>query len=682
MATPSTRHIFGRYDAWSTYSEDSWARGQEALEFTVKGEQWKQNRPEGRDSLVFNLAKKTLLTQQANSKNLDLAIDVFSVENKADIKEERAFHALMTHIMLTGNNRISLNNDLQNLYAFGQSIFLLQVAKESQTTLNKGIYIKLLNDPRRAFFDTTSASTTRHDGMFCGYKSVVSRTKAIETYGKKFDFPQSDVEIIDFYYKKKEKATFVELENGQYKREDLITDIDRVVIGPSKSSHIYRVYHMQVAKDVDVPLLKPYCMGIDILPMVYNDGFTSWTGESYESFPSTYDLQDAQRLLNYAGSQLGDYAKTATADKWFIDKRRMQSERARNAASRINLIDGVVPLDTPKTTANLEPIQRMAPSQASPTLVQLFGESQTLLNSLAGSLFDGNNGEVTAISGVAIDKLVKRMDLVQSNAIVAHEKCVNIVGEIVKQLIPQVYTEHRVLALEQLQGEIQTLEINEPISYETPNQIIGKKLKNNVRAFVSQYGYKINAVASSELQSQNTFVILTNLYKIYPAAIQSTLDIYLKSFDIKEASVLSRRLGVQVPKPVVDYGNGTITFAQYEEEMQQAQQQQMQMQQQMTNSTPEAQWNLANAAKAEAQAKKLEVETVGESQKTQLENEKLNLDVERALLSRFNAVTARMNVHVNQNKADQDAALATNQQQVDILRDVLQHENANLKAQK
>ena len=199
---------------------------------------------------------------------------------------------------------------------------------------------------------------------------------------------------------------------------------------------------------------------------------------------------------------------------------------------------------------------------------------------------------------------------------------------------------------------------------------------------MSQYGYRIKALASAELQAQNTFIILTNLYQLDPTIIQSTLDIYLKSFDIKEAPILARRLSTQVPKPIIDYGNGDITYADYQEQMQMQQQQQQQQQMQMMNATPQAQWDLARAQKAQAEAIRAQAQTQEEIKKTQLAEEKLNLEVEKAVLSRFNAVTGRMHAHVTQQKAEVDASLATDQQNIDVMRDLLQHENAKLKASK
>ncbi len=652
-------------EKWLDYNSDSLERGKKNLEFSLKNEQWEQDRPAGCEELIFNLIQKQISTVQANAKNIELSLNIFSRDKEPNTEELSTFQALLKHIMLSGDNLRAFGDSFDSLVPFGQSVLFVSSARESQDTLNKMLSISYFEDVKRCFFDTKAAST-RQDGRFCGFSTSLSKKEFKEIYGKRGDGVPS-TEVIDFYYKEPKKVEFIKLETGEYKRVSLLNSRDEPISNTIIKKTVNLVYYTQVCKHVETPLIKPRCLNIDILPMVLEDGFTHWTGEKFESYPLGYYLYDTQKLLNFLGSQMADISKTAVARKFIFPKDMLINEEGKSAAENINTVHGILPF---YSKPGQPPVQVFESPEIPPTLDNLFNGTQSLLQNLSGAAFDGSQGEVSALSGVALDKLFSRVDLVQSNAIVSHEKCINIIGQIVQQMIPFVYTENRILQINESYGNITTIEINKK-SY-VQSGVTGAnllKIENNVKDIRSKYNYRLFVRPSEDMQKQNTMVILSKLYEIWPQALPSTIDIYIRSLDIQDAAVLAKRLSVNVPPALVKYGDGEITYQQYMKQTQAQQQQQMQEQMMMASQSPQGQ-----LAEAKAQSDKINTIIKQREAATKqfiAETERIALDLETQ--------QTNLNTQLQVAETVQDQHLRENQQHIDVAKHIVSNLEANAK---
>ena len=241
---------------------------------------------------------------------------------------------------------------------------------------------------------------------------------------------------------------------------------------------------------------------------------------------------------------------------------------------------------------------------------------------LSGGFFEQGASKLKAISGVALDKMFSRADLIQNSSIVAHLHTINVIGEVVKGMIPVYYTENRTIGVKTCDGTIVNVEINKRSTQ--PNGMV--VIENDVNDLSNRYEYNISAAPSESLENQNTENALGQIYKLYPQAIPPTIDVYVKSLNIKAADILSRRLSVGIPKELVDYGCGEISYGQYQQIIQQKQQQAQQAQMEQMANSPDSKY--------------IEAKIQGEQAKAQTESFK-------AQTERFKETTADKNAHID-----------------------------------
>ncbi len=556
----TTKNIYKLYLGWSEKMNSSWDRGKESLQFVEGGYQDYSNedRTMSREHLVFNVINKFLKTVQANGKELDLTVSLKANDALLEDKEKKVFQTIVDHIMFENENLNAFRESLDEVYSFGQSVLQVKSVRENQKTLNKILKIETISDPTTAFFDYNAPSKTYHDGRFCGRVYKISRENLTAKYKNlnNSDLPKN-LTVIDFWYKKSKKAKYIKLTTGQYKLEKLIDPLrDMIVKGDNKiDGTVNTICYMRVVKEIDKVLTKE-TLSSSILPMVMNYGGMSWVGTgAYESFPFGYHLRDAQLLLNYAGSTAADILKTTTADKWLFQDEHLLSDDACKNANEISQREGGF-----NFTGDIRTIRREQSQQLPPSIVSLFEQTRAIMEDLVGSYFESSRSNIKAMSGVALNKMFDRMDLTQSNVVVAHLNSVNVIGEIVRQYIPVYYTETRKITTVNSAGKENVIEINSKV--EQPNGMV--VVKNSISDLSKNYRFKVNVAPSLKVQSQNIVAELEGLYKIDQRYAELTADLYVKHLNIPNADIISKRLASQIPEELIKYSDGEITKDEYD----------------------------------------------------------------------------------------------------------------------
>ncbi len=227
---------------WATMMQESWGRGTTNLEIVELGLQnfAYDNTAFEREELVFNLCNKYIKEAQANAKDIDLSLNLTTPFSSCPTDEKKDYTNLIYSIMLDGKNSIQIQESLDKVISYGQSVLFVTGERENDRTLNKKLVIRSLKDPSKAFFDMDSNSPTFNDGRYCGYYYDVS----IEEYKKYYGTPAAlsvtckSVTLFDFWYKSQEKSKFILLETGEYKREDIINSMCDKIASKSYANKI------------------------------------------------------------------------------------------------------------------------------------------------------------------------------------------------------------------------------------------------------------------------------------------------------------------------------------------------------------------------------------------------------------------------------------------------------------
>ena len=609
--------------SWEEYMASSWDRGTNNLKslYACSSE---NNTPQYKstmtDSLSLNFKHKIIRTAQAQSRNISLALKVSALDKKTSVQEDlKAFQEIMEQIILTVENKDSFAQALDKVYDYGQAALHVKPMLVDSRTLNKVLTVENIRDLKSVFFDGRAERADFSDGQFCGRRYNINGAFLKKSYPRKLKGLNngSEYEVIDFWYRSLQPFEFIKLENGSYKRSDLITSSDEVIMNDTVKSTLPCVYYQRVIKGFTQVLeSNTYNNNLFHFPIVFNSGGTFWMDDQYESFPLGYQLEDTQKFLNYTASAILHISKQMEADKYFFTAEQVKN-KGKNTMKELHQRGGAFLLDGSLKDGALN-FRREQSQQLPPAFLELFQGLQTVIQSLAGSYFDNNSSEIKAYSGVALDKLFNRVDLLQNIAIYKHLLALNQVGMVIKELLPTYYFQER---------EVGDYTINQKTT--NPQNIT--TVSNNIMDFTRHFDYKVDVGVSDAMRDQNMQTQLNELYQIFPQAIPQTIDLYINSLDIKDKEVLKRRLAVNIPPPLIRYGDGDSTLQEYQQEMQQlqapAQQQQMAQAQQMQAEQQVQQEYLQAKTQAEqlkAQIAQFEAET--ERMKVQSENLNKHID--------------------------------------------------------
>ena len=599
---------------------------------------------------------------QARGKTIELSLDIHSQNDGQQLNELAIYKKILESIVLKSNHLQSFERSLDKTYAFGQSAMFIRLEREDDRTLNKIAVIKLIEDAETYFFDPLSPSRTLHDGMYCGIDKEM-KAKELRAIYPKIAFGSDDgvIEVIDYWYKKRVEKQYILLDTGDYKREDLITKDDS---HPKKGSPTYKtkkgnhyeVWYKRVAVGIEEPLEKDSKYPTDDLPAIYNYGLTIWTKEGYQSYPYCHSMIDPQRFHNYLASQIATQAKNSTSDKYFVTPDMVKTEKAQQTMREINTIEGAAVID--KTKDGKLP-ERISPQPVAPGMTEVMEVVKQDIEDSAG-IFTENTSMVKQLSGVAFNSMMDVSNMMQNNVIKAHIETIQVVGMLLKQLIPRIYVEPRIVTA--ADGKVFTIN----------RKMDTGDLDNDISKITDNTDFKITASVSSELQKQLVAEELRQIYNVFPDAIPKTIDLYAKMINTTYSGELSKRMSLLVDPAIEDFASGKITRQQYQQieqqQEQQAQQAQLAQSNQAMANSPQMQIELekAQAAKFKAQAEQFKAMT--ERMRLYLQNEidkaGLNLDAHKLLSS---------------NELEMEkAGISREQMETDRFKSIMSHLNAEL----
>lgn len=664
---PTQKEIFQHIQDWHDANTDSWADGNDCIDFFENGNQWDKNvqskRTElNKETLSINLGHKHLKSVQAKGKSIELSLDIFPKNDdlSKNLKQLSIYKKILNNIVLRKKHKKAFLSSLCKMYSFGQSALFAGICRESNETLNKIPVVKSIDDPSTCFFDVKAESPTKNDGRFCGI-CVNMPIKELKSIYPNADLSKSSetTRVVDYWYVSKEKCKYIKLEGGVYKREELINDDDIV---PSAKSKEYDeqegtydvVKHMRIAEACDKPLEPPREYPGNRLPGVYGYGLTYWTKEGFKSKPYCHFMKDPQVFHNYLASQIATQAKNTTSDKYFLSKSRVRTESALQSAKNINTKEGVIILDD----GDGSPIQRETPSPIAPGMPGVMEQAKKDIEDVAG-LFTESTAMINNLSGVAFDKMMGVSNIMQNNVIEAHVAMVQEIGSIFRDMIPDIYSKYRKIELE---NEHQSIEINKPVKST-------KSLINDIKNMKSNFDFNINASVSSAVEKQMVAQELRQIYNVFPDAIPKTIDLYAKMLDTSYSSELEARMSLLIDPNLEKYTSGEISRQEFDELEAQNQEESIQQQSSAQQNTPEFQLAqqklLIEKFRAMGEQYKTETERMRMWLQNEIDKAGLNIDAHKLMSSNI----------LESEKND----ISRKQTHAEELKSLLSHENAMLK---
>jgi hypothetical protein len=584
---------------WDDYWRFNIDQYHEVTQF-VMGDQWRED-----EARVFETYKKIPLTfnklapllnhllgeQRQNTPALQVQPAENVPEQTAEIRT-----ALIKDISLNSDAKIIYQNAFEQAAIGGFGAFLVINDYENTRDFNQCIKLKGFKDPTRCFWDISAEDICKVDGMYSGYRTRISRKKFKSMYGRDLEmqigsegndettqgfWDDDQITVIDYFSRKYEKVKLYQLSNGivieskdlenieKVKIDDielLLWEGEPVTITNDRIAYRYKVKHQQIAGDY---VLETTEFPSESLPMPFVDQHSFYDKHGKQICrPLVKDARDAQRLINFLGTQGAYLIKIARNDQFLVSKENVRSPDTRQIWVDPAVVQGGLIYD--ESPSGNKP-EQLRPPEISQSLMAMYERAERDIHTCLG-MYDTQLGDQgNEISGAAIDARTKRGSYNNFVTFDALNRAITCAGQIIDEMIPKVYDTQRQMMLYMPDSGMQRVNINEP------QDEYGLNIENNM----TEGNYKIRLVPgpSYEGQKMEGLEALQMVLKNDPSLFKLVADMYAENLPLANSIEIRNRLKTIVPPESIEAGK-TGKPAQKESNKPSPEEMQMQMQQQ------------------------------------------------------------------------------------------------------
>lgn len=643
-----------------------------------KDGQWEPeiiNRMTGRPRYTFDKVNPIIDQIVGEIRNNDFTLRVSPAGGGSDKKTAAVLDGLIRNIRNISNADLIFDNCAEQMVGVGFAAFEVVHDYYDSDSFDQDLMIKPLFDAHnRVYFDPNSKLPDRSDANWCVVLEEVTKDEykklfpdgsqmsiSTEQTSNAYYYKPDTITIGRFLYKKSQTVEIVKMSDGKVYEVD--KEFDRVVDELAqagivevarRSRKIETVYQRYGdGKDWLDKEEETVFQFIPVVPIYAN--FRLSEGKViYRSL--TQQLMDEQRVYNYARSREIEEGALAPRAKYWMTAD--QAEGHESKLSTLNTNTDPVQLFNPDPNLPGAP-QQQGGAAINPGLSNIAAAMREDINESAG-LFAasmGNNPNVQ--SGVAIGKQIDRGNNGSSKYFAALETALNYLGMVLIDAIPKVYDSTRQVRIIGDDGSSDNVTINQTVIDNQTGQLVSL---NDLSQ--GKYDVVCDTGASFKNRQDEANEAFTQMAQVFPEVAQMGLDIWLNSITLPgmdKVAERARMMGIQ---------NGVIPQEQMtDEELQMVQQMQQQEQQPDPNMVlAEAEMLKGQAALMGEQNKQAELQlrAADIQAKYQSQNDKLQSETALNLAK----------VEQGQQKLDQDAAAKQAQQQMEMMRLMLEQQKA------
>ncbi|HWY33271.1 MAG TPA: portal protein [Nitrosopumilaceae archaeon] len=657
---------------WDDYWRFNIDQYHEVTQF-VMGDQWRED-----EARVFETYKKIPLTfnklapllnhligeQRQNTPALQVNPSENVPERTAEVRT-----ALVKDISLNSDAKIVYQNGFEQGAIGGFGAWIVLNDYENSKDFNQEIRIKSVKDPTRCFWDISAEDICKVDGMYSGYRTRVSRKKFKSMYGRDLErqigsegndettqgfWDDDQITVIDYFSRKYDKIKLSQLSNGLViegkdierlekieidEQELLLWEGEPVTIQQERTAYRYKVKHQKIAGDF---ILETTDFPSQSLPVVFVDQHSFYDKHGKQICrPLVKDARDAQRLINFLGTQGAYLIKISRNDQFLVSKENVRSPDTRQIWTDPSVVQGGLVFD--ESPSGIKP-EQLRPPEISQSLMQMYERAERDIHTCLG-MYDTQLGEQgNEISGAAIDARTKRGSYNNFVTFDALNRAIACTGQIIDEMIPKVYDTERQMMLYMPDSGLQKVNLN------SPQDDYGVQVENNM----TEGNYKIRLLPgpSYEGQKMEGLEALQMVLKNDPSLFKLVADMYAENLPLANSIEIRNRLKTIVPPEIIEAGKTGKPIQQPQQPSPEQMQMQMAQQQMMMQ---------AKQKEAELMLKQKEL-----MRKTQEMNQKSVADMQRLETERLEAAATlqeqemRYQAEMNKTSADLNIAHANN----------------------
>ncbi len=321
--------------------------------------------------------------------------------------------------------------------------------------------------------------------------------------------------------------------------------------------------------------------------------------------PFIIDAVDAQRYLNYLGTQAAFILKISRYDQWIGSKKNVQGLDTQRNWQDPSVIQGMLTYDE---SPNGNKPEQIRPPELSQSLMQQYERATEDMYTSTG-LYPTRMGQSgNEVSGAAIDARTRQGSYPTYVAFNSVNRAISAGGKIVNQMVPRVIDTERVITLMTPDEGRKSITVNKQMD------AYGELIENDIRK--GSFEVRLQAGPSYEGQKEQALQSLNMVLQANPQLLNIFADLYAENLPLSNTIEIKNRLKTIVPPAIIEAGKTGKMPHENGQQQPNPEEQQMQAQMQMQQ----------QQMQMEAQFKQQEIEI--KRQELQLKAQQMQIDLE------------------------------------------------------
>jgi hypothetical protein len=597
------RHI----SSWMAHFDSNIIRGKSDLEFVLQ-DQWQGNERSEfqrlqKTALTFNklrdTVKKIAGEQRQNKPNL-----MVRARNSKVSQEQIDWRTdLVRTIAYQSQNDLVYQSAFRSALMMGYGAFQITLEYETPKSFFQIPRYNICPDPSMAMFDPTALMPHKGDGNFCALYHLFSKEEFYATYpyiGNATSYKNPNVLpnytwnakdsliVADYYVKEWFPLIIYKISDGETTKvvteeewekiqkafsEQLaiVNDLEsraiiekmRPQIIAKRQTQDYEIMHYRMTRDQIVDFSR---WPSKHLPIIFVDGDSQFVDGKQRTSSFVHDAKDAQRFMNYVGSEIATEIKNRRREQWIATPENIvgNEQMWRNPETQMGAL-----IATPDPKTGQMP-QRMSPWDLSPALMQNFQRASQDIREILGF------SETEALQGRDMSGKARRERKMEGSmsAYVYFDNLNQAIeqgGRVILDLLPYVIgTDERNMILSKSDGKTQSMTFNQRTS--------DGKIQNVLDH--GEYDIEIDTGPSFAVQRDIALEFLQQTLQAFPQSFPLIADLWAKNLDVQFMPEMAERFKSMVPPEILAKEEGNEPPPKQPNPQELMQQQQMQEQQQ------------------------------------------------------------------------------------------------------
>lgn len=553
---------------------------EECLRFGILGEQWpetvKQDREkEGRPCLTVNRLP-VFQKQVTNDARMNRAsINVKPTGSGASQETARILNDLIRNIWVTSKGEVSEDTALDFASAMGFGYMRVAVDYTCNDSFDQDIMVERVANPFSIYGDPDSTSATSDDWNVAFETDWYSKAKFKAKFGKDSEtiasfeadgqkdelwYEGQRVRVAGYWTRSEVDTELVKLSDGKIMQADEVEKIQDILaaqgitIEGTRPTKTYKTKRRLIAaKDVleETDWLGKY---IPIVPMYGEE----WNIAGRRYFFGLFNrAMDPQRMFNYWRTASTELVALAPKAPYIGPVGAFATDSAKWNTANVKSYPYMEYDPVPGAPDGGKPERQPFAGVPAGALQEALNASDDIKSTMG--LFDASIGaRSNETSGKAINARKMEGEVSTFNFTDNRNRCVEHIGRIVVDLIPQVYNVPRILRGIKEDGQTYDVPVNQPViaePSEKPDQPPQFKpapehLEGMTKIFdltVGKYDVVVEAGPSFTTRREETAEQMMEFIRVFPQSAPLIGDLLAKNLDWPGAEQVAERLRAMLP---------------------------------------------------------------------------------------------------------------------------------------